>query len=300
MAWTDHFLGDLVDFVSIPVGNTLGAAFSKVKEVFGQMHNDGNTDGTNEYKSYLQDLGFLMYKSISLSNVGIQGIPYQFNVDADVPLSLVVGDSTSNNARYIGRTYEEKILGNCPIVFFQLGKPDFLGGKDNGVGSILLNALIEGTEDLLGSEGDSVVEFTGNEVNKLQYYTFKDAFDEYASYVNTMARFVAIKMGIGDRLCASQRGNDTYAAFDIKQIRNRLFPNTEVENKRTELKGKKAQNTQEITIALSSINGKSRENETFAQLYSMYHDVGLDLMENSGYDYNSVIQADDCALSPYL
>lgn len=107
---------------------------------------------------------------------------------------------------------------------------------------------------------------------------------------------------IADRVRSTVELNEELRKLDLpvstnfltklfQQIRNRLFPNTEVENQRTELKGKKAQNTQEITIALSSINGKSRENETFAQLYSMYHDVGLDLMENSGYDYNSVIQA---------
>lgn len=75
------------------------------------------------------------------------------------------------------------------------------------------------------------------------------------------------------------------------QIRNRLFPNTAVESQRAELMGKKAKNRQDITTALSSISGKAIENEAFSQLYAMYHDVGLDLMGNPGYGYNSIIQA---------
>ena len=211
---------------NIPANSLLQSSLNIVNSNWQKNKDGGDTSSKSSYKSYLADMGNLLYTDVTLGKTGIFGIPYQFNFDADVPLYFVAennGADTSTYAKYIGRTYEEKILSNCPVVYFRMGKPDFLGGKDNGVGSILLNSLITGVEDILGGDGDSVVEFTGNEVNKLHYYTFADAYDEYAAYVNTMARFVAIKMGIGDLRCPIQQGEDKYAAFDIIQVRNRIL-----------------------------------------------------------------------------
>lgn len=200
-------------------------AASIIDDTWKNMQNGGGTESQVTYKSYLEDMGNLLYENVDLGNVGIFGIPYQFNKDADVPLGQVA--SGKGYAKYIGRTYEERILSNCPVVYFRMGKPDFLGGKDNGVGTVLLNTLLSGTENVLGEGGE--LEFTGNELSKLEYYTFADCFDEYAAYVNTMARFVAIKMGLGDKIYPNQKGNDKYSAFDIKQIRNRLL-GSEYEN----------------------------------------------------------------------
>ena len=164
------------------------------------------------------------YANMSLKDMGIWGAPYQFNQYADEPNGNIYQDASLSN--YIGRNYEERLLINAPIVYFEVGKPVFMAqmNKDKSVPVYVLNLLSDVAnigEGLGDKETVNDEAFLAGKHSKMRYYDFEDAFSAYATHVNAMARFTAIKMGLGSKTCPIN--NKPYRAFDIYQIGNRLM-----------------------------------------------------------------------------
>ncbi len=165
------------------------------------------------------------YKTKSLKSLGILGIPYRFNGYCDVPMGRLY-DKTQG-ADHIGRVYDQNILANAPITFFEVGKPVFLPGhkdhKDSILGRLISNAeevvedMYEVSEALFGGKSKY-------SANQLRYYGFEDDFMTYASYVNAMVRFTSIKMGIGDMKSPDMANR--YAAFKLETMKNKLLTNS--------------------------------------------------------------------------
>lgn len=197
-----------------------GSDVDKLKKWFDL---NSNVDESKEISDVVEYNHTDSYSTIPLSKMGILGLPYQFNSDADVTNKRIYYGS--KGSEYIGRVYEEKILSNMPLVFFEIGKPLFMGShKDTSIGNYLLTELLQ-TADAVTSIGDEKEGLLTN-TNRLRYYTFEDDFNNYANYVNSMCRFVAVKMGIGG--IKNEATGFKYRAFDIRNIRKDVITCKEV------------------------------------------------------------------------
>ena len=184
----------------------------------------------NEYEesgagNYVEYIRMTKYSQVTLQNCGILGMPYQFNSGADIPRGMVDKETYGLN-KYIGRIFEDKIAVNAPIVHFEIGKPMFMdkltGAKRSEATAFVLD-LLGNVDKLMGGEMTGSVWDEGQlkgKVNKMRYYGFKDDFKNYSNYVNAMARFTAIKMGLG-----SLKGPKgvPYKAFSILNYENLIL-----------------------------------------------------------------------------
>ena len=195
----------------INVSNTLTTEDELNKQASNLTNNKIGKYGTFTYSGTVQEVS-----TIRPERTGILGLPFQFNENADVK-------SSEFGYQYLGRTYTKFIWNNMPIVYFEVGKPlylDSLFSSKSSIGKYFqglygsqneaeLASSFENSSDLLAGLGG---------LSKTRFYTFMDDYANYSMYVNTMVRYTALSMGLGDEICSFT--NRKYRKFDIIDIRN--------------------------------------------------------------------------------
>jgi hypothetical protein len=145
---------------------------------------------------------------IAITKNGILGMPFQFNENAD-----------PRNGGSVGRVYKSKIISNEPVVIFQVGRPKFMDGapaKAKGA----MEKIMAITDDVQRDGVLAALAGSGR-VNSTRYYSFQDDMLKYYDYVNTMCRFVAIKMGLAGR--THEPTGKQYIDFDVRLLKNDSF-----------------------------------------------------------------------------
>jgi hypothetical protein len=148
---------------------------------------DKDTRGTTLYTSWANSSSDTY--GTSLGDYGVFNMPHQFTKQADPRSS---GD-------WKGRSYNDHILNNTPLVIFKVGKPNYMNGvalSNSGSDSSILQAIMDLDEDNQRSYLETL--FNGTKENVMYYYTFKDDFANYCDYVNAMVRYLAVKMDLTD------------------------------------------------------------------------------------------------------
>lgn len=148
---------------------------------------------------------------VTITKSGILGVPFQFNKWADVR-------SESFGSKVIGRVYERNIWANMPLVFFEVGRPLYLNKlfSDSQHKSALTKLYADSSEDTTYDSKDMLAMAAG--LGKNRFYGFIDDYLNYTNYVNTMFRFTAIQMGLGDEYHAES--SQAYYRFDVTKLRN--------------------------------------------------------------------------------
>ena len=117
---------------------------------------------------------------------GILGIPHQFSAIADPRLQDTETRSTQN---ITGRIYNQHIIKYLPLLVITPGLPKFAPEATNAERGSLIDQIINGGTDSLGSSGKS---YSG------KYYTLNQQYVQYFKYVTAMLRAAAMYLGIGD------------------------------------------------------------------------------------------------------
>ena len=133
----------------------------------------------NKYDIGADIESYLDFKQID----GVFGMPYQYTPTVDRRLS------GSKSEMEYGRKFSEKILMNAPLLFLTPGRPQFMAGYSDEYKQKILQKLYD-----MGAPVDDDL----TDIKDGRYYTFKFAYDEYYSYVNTMIQRAACILGIGD------------------------------------------------------------------------------------------------------
>lgn len=128
----------------------------------------------------------------------IIGYPNVYNEYADYKLHV---------GKY-GRVEYNTILKDAPIVFFQPGIPKFmpkngvmgavdglLGISDQSSSSLIAKALASANEDGIPNEIRKIAQKEGFQYDS-RYYGFKPSYASYTKFVNSMATYVATRMGL--------------------------------------------------------------------------------------------------------
>ena len=201
----------------------------------------------------------------NFSKSGILGLPFQFNAHADPR----IGD----NSLGAGRTFKTKILADMPLVIFQIGKPEFMqevsstlldGNSEKQAGDTIVRGLTTvatGVEDSLETVLDSAGFYEASDalVNNTRYYGFKDDFTRYCSYVNTMCRYVAIKMGLADKYRDFKIQNQKESTFFTKVTGNSNYIAIYGSNVSYSESGSNSTGQSQIASALKSISDVQSE-----------------------------------------
>lgn len=148
---------------------------------------------------------------VTITKSGILGVPFQFNNWADVR-------SESFGSKSIGRVYERNIWSNMPLVFFEVGKPLYLNKLLNTSKhkNLIANLYADDSDQVSYDKQDMVTMAAG--LGKNRFYGFMDDYLNYTNYVNTMFRFTAIQMGLGNE--EHEESSQKYYRFDVTKLRN--------------------------------------------------------------------------------
>ena len=119
---------------------------------------------------------------------GIECTPYQFLDSVDrryVPGANLNDIGSTNNLRYIGEKYAQKVIGQMPLVFFTPCEPVFMQDFSDSDKKRVLGFLMGDSGQL-----DFIMD------KNSQYYGIKYAYADYYNYVNLMLSSIAYYLGI--------------------------------------------------------------------------------------------------------
>jgi hypothetical protein len=119
------------------------------------------------------------------------GMPYQFLPSADRRYLHDNGETlaSSEQLKYMGRKYIERIASRGNILFITPGYPDFLKEASTDIKKSMMKTMITGdTTDILAS--------LENDTNSYRFYSFKFDTSDYWIYLNPMLRAASRYLGI--------------------------------------------------------------------------------------------------------
>ena len=212
---------------------------------------------------------YLSFKQIN----GVFGMPYQYTPTVDRRLS------GSKDPMEYGRKFSEKILMQAPLVFMTPGRPQFMSGYSDEYKQKVMQRLY----DMGVTNDEALVDEDG------RYYTFKFAYDEYYTYVNTMIQRAACILGIGDeKFQGTPLSKYNWAEYKNDELNVYISGSeytcfyAEAENTQSESFGN---STGDSSIA-SSINQLSDLGKEAAFLMGNAAGIELDTAIKSGYNSN--------------
>ncbi|MCK9198550.1 MAG: hypothetical protein M0P49_03005 [Bacilli bacterium] len=138
-----------------------------------------NIDAYLEYDQYVDKTAFI--KDVR----GIHGMPYQFLPSVDQRLD-------SGNGKF-GRKYVEKIISKMPLLLLTPGCPDYMTGYNKEDKASIFSYMQKIASGSSESDMNDLLSKPG------RYFTFKFAYAEYYSYVNSMCQMGAQFLGISDK-----------------------------------------------------------------------------------------------------
>lgn len=190
-------------------GDHSGMSDDPAENMYGQYGLDHDDNTWRQYNNS----GIFDLSTLDFSRTGILGLPFQFNALAD-------GRHAYFGSKQIGRVFERNIWMDMPICMFEIGIPGFFHntkGKNSDK-----NNVFDTLKALSNNDRDVALDIASGHSPK-NYYRFEPNFKAFEDYVNTMARFVAHKMGIGQETMPQFRdggSGKTYGEFILSAVRN--------------------------------------------------------------------------------
>ena len=129
---------------------------------------------------------------VTYASMRLFGLPYQFNAACDPRYPQISGA--------VGRSYVQTFFNDAPIMYIIPGEAKFTYSSNNKSSE---SAAITAHAIISGSQGDlePLVGLLGKARSKtLQFYDFKETYNDYMHYVNIMCRTVAGFLEIKDTI----------------------------------------------------------------------------------------------------
>lgn len=161
-----------------------------------ENNTDNKSESTNLEESQTnviddESLGFLKDNGKDLEDIsvkvkhlrGIFGVPYQYDNISD--------PSYEDDDNGIGWKFYSTYISRSPLLYLTPVRPKFMPGFSKDDKNNLLTAMFGGDESALSL-------FTNNSKSGARYFSTKFATTEYYNRFNTLARGLALYLGIGD------------------------------------------------------------------------------------------------------
>lgn len=207
---------------------------------------------------------YLDFKQIK----GIFGMPYQYSPNVDRRLM------NKDDEMEYGRKFTEKIVMPASLLFLTPGRPQFMAGYSDTYKKRVMQKLYE-----LGVQNDSFLE----DIDDGKYYSFKFAYDEYYTYVNTMIQRAAQIAGLGDE------------KFDGVPLKRYNWANYKNDNLKTFVSGSEyttfyIEAEQTTSESFGNTTGDSSIASSINQLSDIGKEVSFLLGAAAGYDLEAAVR----------